>query len=145
MQGGARRERRGRGRRRLGAEVVEAATLGDGWRGLRSGAAEKSRDEWGRQGGLGQWERPGNGAGAGESGEAGGAGGPGQGVFATDGVGRVGPGCRLGFEPAVGERIRRSGEGSYVDWHDSDVKRVRAAMKQSDRSDDNELPVAVPD
>ena len=66
-------------------------------------------------------------------------------VFATDGSGRMVPSFDPEFYPALVEHIRRTGDESYVDWHDIDIKRVRAAFKQSNGSDDNELPMAVPD
>ena len=80
-----------------------------------------------------------------ESGEAGMSVRPSHAVFATDGSGRLVPSFSPEFYPALVEHIRRTGDESYVDWHDVDIGRLRAAFKQSEGSDDNELPVAVPD
>ena len=80
-----------------------------------------------------------------ESGKAGESLRPVHAVFATDGSGRLVPSFHPEFYPALVEHVRRTGDESYIDWHDIDLARVRAAFKQSNRSDDNELPVAVPD
>jgi len=80
-----------------------------------------------------------------ESGKAGESVRPCHAVFATDGSGRMVPSFDPEFYPALVEHIRRTGDESYVDWHDVDLTRLRAAFKQSEGPDDNELPVAVPD
>ena len=79
------------------------------------------------------------------SGEAGESVRPCHAVFAADGSGRMVPSFDPEFYPALVEHIRRTGDESYVDWHDIDLSRLRAAFKQSVGPDDNELPLAVPD
>lgn len=80
-----------------------------------------------------------------ESGEAGKSGRPCHAVFAADGSGRMVPSFDPEFYSALVEHIRRTGDESYVDWYDVDLTRLRAAFKQSEGTDDNELPMAVSD
>ena len=66
-------------------------------------------------------------------------------VFAADGSGRLVPSFDPEFYPSLVEHIRRTGDQSCFDWWDIDIDRLRAAFNKPEGSDDNELPVAVPD